>query len=271
MLDSNKVLLKLIERYDYGGAYALLQDMHLDDTDVAHLIMSCRYAINFDFQSARSCLTKCSQETKELPMYNQLYKGLLHLVDGDPNALFSEMMENVKIKLINDEYIDFLGRIYRFKEAVFKYMFVKKHIDKRKFSMKIEMMSKRYQLKLLRKKYKVFNSNLIYALTAYMGKYQNADYKMTEIVRIMNSDRMDQLIELRNESIVGHGFTGVSRDDIAKVYGNPYNVLDDFRQCLEMLDIELYRYKYSELNEFIVELASQLRSEPLYSSVAIFE
>ncbi len=62
---------------------------------------------------------------------------------------------------------------------------------------------------------------------------------------------MTELIELRNNSIVGHGFTGVSIDDIYKVYGNPYNVLDDFRDCLTSLDIKLNRYKYSQINDMI--------------------
>ncbi len=41
-----------------------------------------------------------------------------------------------------------------------------------------------------------------------------------EVARTLNSDKMTELIELRNNSIVGHGFTGVSIDDIYKVYGN---------------------------------------------------
>ncbi|MCK8060979.1 MULTISPECIES: hypothetical protein [unclassified Fusibacter] len=271
MLNDNEVLQNLLERYDYGGAYTLLVNMKLEHSDVAILTRSCRYAINFDFESARHILNKISDETKSMSEYAELNKNLLALIDGESEAVFSELMENLKIKLINDEYIDFLGRVYRFKEAVFKYMFVKKHIDRRKFTLKIDMMSKRSQLKVLRKKYKIFNNNIVYALTIYMNKYQKDDYKMMEIVKILNSERMTELIELRNESIVGHGFTGVSRTDIGRVYGNPYSVLDDFSACLEKLEIDLSRYKYSEINSFILKLASTVRTEVYYSDTAKFE
>jgi len=69
----------------------------------------------------------------------------------------------------------------------------------------------------------------------------------------MNSEKMNQLIELRHDSLIGHGFKGVSAEEIQKVYGNPYNVLDDFRTCLLSLGIEVQRYKYSIVNELISE------------------
>ena len=30
----------------------------------------------------------------------------------------------MKIQIVNEEYIDFLGRLYRLKEALFKYIFI---------------------------------------------------------------------------------------------------------------------------------------------------
>ena len=73
MLNANQVLLKLIERYDYGGAYTLLVNLGLEQTDLSHIIKSCRYAINFDFESARQALQLVSDHTK----VNQEYKALL--------------------------------------------------------------------------------------------------------------------------------------------------------------------------------------------------
>lgn len=261
MLNTNQVLLKLIERYDYGGAYTLLTNMGLDQTDIGHIIRSCRYAINFNFKDARGALMQVSEKTKRETEFKPLLESLKALENGEPKDMFSELMENIKIKLINEEYIDFLGRVYRFKEAIFKYIFVKKHIDRTKFSMNVMMMSKRYQLKVLRKQYKIFNGNLEYALTVYFNKYQREDYKVVEIVRILNSERMDALIELRNDSIVGHGFSGVGKDDLTRVYGNPYNVLDDFRSCLEKLDFSIYRYKYSYLNEWLIRKAGEIEEQ----------
>lgn len=253
MLKSYRVILKLIDRYDYVGALELLEELGYKDTVPAILMNSCRYASNFDFKKAQRILSQLPDETKNRRELRELHDNLTDLIDGDPNALFSELIENIKFRLVNEEYIDFLGRVYRFKEAIFKYMFLKKHFDRRRLSLNVEFVSKRNILKMLRSKYKIFNTNLVYGLTTYVQRFQRDEIKYQEVAKLLNSDKMNELIELRNDSIVGHGFMGVSRDEIYKAYGNPYNVLDDFRNCLEKLDIKLVRYKYSSINEVIVE------------------
>jgi len=112
-------------------------------------------------------------------------------------------------------------------------------------------MSKKRILKILRKKYKIFNSNLIYAISTYINKYLSHKKKYLDIVKLLNSEKMTSLIELRNSSIAGHGFRGVSREDITKAYGNPYNVIDDLKYCLKQADINIERYKYSIINDFL--------------------
>ncbi len=92
------------------------------------------------------------------------------LYDGDPNAMFSELLENIKFKIVNEEFIDFLSRVYRCKEAIFKYIFVKKHRNLKRFSLLIDIMQKRNILKILRKKYKIFNSNIVYGITTYINR-----------------------------------------------------------------------------------------------------
>lgn len=251
MLKSYTVILKLIDRYDYGGALEILEELGLKDSVPGIVMNSCRYAANFDFKTAQRILSKLPEDVKKTRDIIELHDNLAELIEGDPNALFSELLENIKFRLVNEEYIDFLGRVFRFKEAVFKYMFLKKHYDRKKLSLNVEFVSKRNILKMLRNKYKIFNANLVYGLTTYIQRFQRDESKFQEVARLLNSEKMNELIELRNGSIVGHGFMGVSRDEIYKAYGNPYNVLDDFRNCLEKLDIRLNRYKYSQINTFI--------------------
>lgn len=251
MIKSYNVIVKLIDRYDYGGALDILSEQGLEKTDVAILMDSCRYAINFDFKKANRILGDISPRLKDGNAIKKLSKNLRELYEGDPHAIFSELLENIKFQIVNEEFIDFLGRVYRCKEAIFKYIFVKKHLNLNRFSFLIDTMQKRSILKILRKKYKIFNSNLVYAITTYINRNLKNEPKYMEIAKILNSEKMNDLIELRNNSIVGHGFTGVSIDDIYRVYGNPYNVLDDFNECFNKLDISLNRYKYSQINEMI--------------------
>jgi hypothetical protein len=257
-LSDYKTIRQLTNRYDYGGALDLLKDLDLGETDVALIINSCRYAVNFDFKTAKFHLSNLPDHRKENSEVKMMIKNLELLIDGNPEAMFSELMENIKFQIVNEEFIDFLGRVYRFKEAILKYLFVKNHIGKNRFSLQTIHMEKREILKKLRKKYRIYNSNLMYGITTYIHRYLKNEYKYSEVEKILNSEHMKALLELRNDSIVGHGFKGVSVDDIYRYYGNPYNVLDDFDKCLKKLDIKLFRYKYSVINEYIESLLDEL-------------
>jgi len=253
MINSLTIIYKLIDRYDYGGALELMVEEGLEKTDAAILMDSCRYAINFDFKNAKRKLYVLEDDIKIKKEIQDMEKNLKELIKGSPEAMFSELLESIKFQIVNEEFIDFLGRVYRFKEAIFKYMFIRKHLNRTDFYLLSNLVSKRNILKILRKKHKIYNSNLVYALTTYFNRNQKDDYKYVEIIKTLNSEKMTALIELRNESVVGHGFVGVSVDEIYRHYGNPYNVLDDFRRCLELLDIKINRYKYANINTFIKE------------------
>lgn len=251
MIKSYNVIVKLIDRYDYGGALEILDEKKLKDTDAAIIIKSCKYAVNFDFKTAFSILKGLSDEKKNHKEIMKLTKNLKDLIHGDPKTIFSELIENIKFQLVNEEYIDFLGRVYRFKEAILKYIFVKNHLNRSKFSFLIDAMSKQRILKILRKKYKIYNTNLIYGISIYIDRYLSHKQSYVDVVRLLNSEKMVSLIALRNDSIVGHGFSGVSREDISKAYGNPYNVIDDFKHCLDLLDINVTKDKYIRINDLL--------------------
>lgn len=266
MIKSYGIIVKLIDRYDYGGALELMDEESLAGTVPAILADSCRYAINFDFSTAMQILNELPQEVRDDKPIHELTKNLRELIAGDPSAIFSELLENIKFQVVNEQFIDFLGRVYRCKEAIFKYIFVKKHLNINRFSFHIEVMQKRNILKILNKKYKIFNANLVYGISTYIQRNLRDEPRYIEIARVMNAQKMDDLIELRNSSIVGHGFTGVSIDDIYRVYGNPYNVLDDFKECLTKLDIRLNRYKYSIINDYIKEELHKLHVQGMTES-----
>lgn len=267
MVKDYDIILKLIQRYDYSGALEIMYDQGYDNTIAAILMDSCRYAVNFDFSTAKRLLNQLPKAYLMQDDVKWLKKNLQELIDGEIETMFSELLENILFKIVAQEYIDFLGRVNRCREAILKYMFVKKHINRSKFTFHVEVMQKRNIIKMLRKHYKIYNSNLVFGITTYVTHHMKVDYKYLEIIHILNSPKMGDLIELRNESIVGHGFVGVGKEEIYKVYGNPYWVIDDFKTCLSLLDLDLQTRKYDRINRLIAKELEVLRNtnQPIYN------
>lgn len=272
MIKGYDIILKLIQRYDYSGALEIMYDQGLDQTNAAILMDSCRYAVNFDFTTARRLLSTLSGGLNKDPEIKWLKNNLLELIDGEIEPMFSELVENILFKIVAQEYIDFLGRVNRCREAILKYMFVKKHINRSHFTFHVEVMQKRNIIKMLRKHYKIYNGNLVFGITTYVQHHMKVDYKYLEVVKILNAPKMGDLIELRNDSIVGHGFVGVGKEEIYKVYGNPYWVLDDFKTCLSLLDLDLQSRKYDRINRLIVKELEKHRAVngPIYTKSNIY-
>ena len=255
---SKNVLERLISRYDYGGVYEALEEYGLVDTDLAILANSTRYAVNFDFKTSDRILYDLSEALEENYLVKDLRSNLQSLIDGQPDALFSELLDSIRFQIKNEEYIDFLGRAYRFREAIFKYIFVRTATNRKSFSLHNRAMEKRNILRMLRKKYHINNGNLVYAIVDYIKKKCKDEYKINEVSKILTNDKLSNLVELRNSSIVGHGFIGVSIDDIYSVYGNPESVIEDFVKCLDYLGFITSDDKYKKLNHLMCELLEEL-------------
>lgn len=271
MTDQRQILIALLSRYDYGGVYNLLDGLNMANSNFAKLVKSCRQAVNFDFDGAIEAIYEMDKDMQAQRVVVDTLASLRDLKEGNVDALFSEMMANLKMQLINDEYIDFLGRVYRFKEAILKYIFIKHDSKRGHLTLNMEMMQKRYQLKRLRSKYKIYNNNICYGITTYFRKYAPDNYQAQQIIKILNSEKMDVLIELRNDSIVGHGFRGVSRAEIAKAFGNPDLVLEDFQTCLSLLKLRIDNQKYGRINDYLTTLANDVTLTHALSALVSFE
>ncbi len=243
-----------LSRYDYSGAYDLLKDSHEGLHSIVSILDGCRYAINFDFKTAFEAVRPLRKHINVDAYMDQWIDGVEDLAHGVPDMIFSELLENTRMQLHNEQYIDFVSRIYRLKEAILKYIFIRFHIQKSKISFSSEVLSKQSILKILRKKYKVFNPNLSYAITAYLQKYQDHDWKCNEIIHILSSDKMNALMDLRNASIAGHGFKGISRKDVMTIYGSTDQIMDDYMKILTKIEVHVERNKYDRLNDYLLEM-----------------
>ena len=75
-----------------------------------------------------------------------------------------------------------------------------------------------------------------------------------ETLEILNNDRLENLIRLRNESPVGHGFKGISKEEIESIYGSPMEVMRDLVKACELLDLGISSNKYDNINEMVIHM-----------------
>lgn len=245
---------EMMDSYSYYGVECILKRLGIDNGELFLLVSSCKYAVNFDFETALERVNKIPKQLRLRKDIKLIANNLMDLTDGDPEAIFCEFIENIKIKLVQEDYIDFLARIYRLKEALLKYIFVTTEFGKKDLSMLGHMVSKKNIMIVLRKKYKIYNPNLNMAINQYIAKNMGRKRRIKNVMTILNSYELEGLINLRHESPVGHGFRGVSRQDIEMVYGNPVYVMKDFIKVCEILDLEIKVNKYDSINETIKTL-----------------
>ncbi|RDY26068.1 hypothetical protein CHL78_015155 [Romboutsia weinsteinii] len=249
------VIYKFLQRYDYDAVLDVLEEAEIEDGDLYYLLESCKYSVNFDFDKALKSVNKMSERMIQKREIRNLITNLNNLKLGEPEDILSELIENIKIQIVNEEYIDFLGRLYRLKEALFKYIFVSTKESKNyKVCMHGYMVSKKNILYTLKKKYNIYNGNLIHAVTVYTNRHVKNTKRMEKVLNILNSERLENLIKIRNESPVGHGFKGVSKEDIEHIYGNPMEVTKDLVKACELLDIGIKMDKYDHINDIAIQL-----------------
>ncbi|MEG0843201.1 MAG: hypothetical protein RRZ84_04420 [Romboutsia sp.] len=249
------VISKFLERYSYDAVLDILKEAEIENTDLNLLIESCVYSINFDFKKSLHKVQGMSNQMLCRREIQKLITNLNNLIVGEPEDILSELIENMKIQIVNEEYIDFLGRLYRLKEALFKYIFVNSKESKTyKVYMYGHMVSKKNILYTLKKKYNIYNGNLIHGVTQYINKHVKKTKRMEKVMEILNGERLENLIKLRNDSPVGHGFKGVSKEDIEEIYSNPIEVTKDLVKVCELLDLGINMNKYDDINEIAIQL-----------------
>lgn len=123
-----------------------------------------------------------------------------------------------------------------------------------KVSMHGYMVSKKNILYTLKKKYNIYSGNLIKGVTQYINRHIKKTKRMEKVLEILNNDRLESLIRLRNESPVGHGFKGISKEKIEEIYGSPMEVMRDLVKACELLDLGISSNKYDDINEMAIHM-----------------
>lgn len=241
-------ILTLIDRFDYAGAYHLSCD-EAEGTALLYLLDISRSMVNFDFVSAQRILTE-KGDFFPLSFSAYLEQNLLDLIYGEPNATFSELLSNMYFQLEREEYIDLLGRLYRFNEGFLKFIFIKEH--QKVLSVFDNIFDEGRVVRILKKRYRIYNRNVIFALVEYIHKHSD-NPALKSCADFITDPKMKTLANLRNASIVGHGFEAVSYSDLLNAYGEPVNLLRDIEAIMQRGGLVIDRKKYNKINTFLIK------------------
>lgn len=238
----------LINRYDYSGAHELAQSLE-EERILLQLLDISKHMVNFDFRTAQKLLTDYG-DNFPLSFNARLEKNLIDLIYGEPSAIFSEHLANMYFQLKREEYIDLLGRLYRFNEAFLKYLFIKEH--QKVLSVYDEIFDEGRVNRILKKRYKIYNNNVIFSVVEYIYKYSKNDH-LKRCANFITSPKMKALADLRNSSIVGHGFEAVGYGDIKSSYGDPQELLKDVEEIMIKGGLEIDIKKYKHINGLLLK------------------
>ena len=250
LLESAKrdIVRQRLENYEYAAAAALLDDLGLKlQADVARLAL---YRLNFDFRRAKALTAALvARDMGAVRNYGlKVESELNRLLEKNLSHLILELYHNAAIKFRKEEYLDFLGRLFRFQEAVLRYIVetselaLQTNIDKdgRHFSTFQASVRRHQNLVdyLEQQTYKgdkldwaePYNPCLM-AILRYLAE-QGAQEKHGQRAEVLTRLReIEQLMPLRHKSPLGHGFEGVSLEAIhEKVVGfSPERLRDVLR------------------------------------------
>ena len=262
-------IMAYLKQYDYAAVIPLLEGLGMHDC--ACLVEVALARLNFNFDQAIKLLDGIiNRQYGEIRDFALSVKAdLERLSMGELNFLILELLHNARIKFIRGEYIDFLGRVHRFCEAILRYLVENKTIlgvytdidgDGRNFEKYNEsisqihglaefLKSKKYDAEPLN--YKQPNIPTLLAILEFVKQEQHP-YDLSFLYDQISL--LDNLSSLRNKSPLGHGFDGVSLEKIKeKVVGFCFEYLVEIVKRLGVVDVV---DPFEKVNEFVLKKIS---------------
>jgi hypothetical protein len=112
-----RVIARQVGDFNYAGALGSLEQSRLGTPLLLGLLRFGRFRLAFDFNRAFDALVAIEE-----PLRAELTREIAPLRQGRSSALLRELYYNALVKLAVCEYSDFLGRVFRFQEAVLRHV-----------------------------------------------------------------------------------------------------------------------------------------------------
>ena len=233
LLESSKreVIRRQLANYEYSVAAVLLDSLGLKlYADLARMAL---YRLNFDFQRAKVLATaligKDVGEVRDHALRVEV--ELKKLVGKDLSSLILELHHNATVKFCKGEYLDFLGRLFRFQEAVLRYLAeiselaLHTDIDKdgRHF-ITFQATVRKHPTLVEYLEQQIYGTEkldwgnpyipCLMVILSYLAEKGDVEKRSQRLELLNRLREIEELMQLRHKSPLGHGFDGVSLEAI---------------------------------------------------------
>jgi hypothetical protein len=286
-----------LQEGDFARAEALLRDLGAPPGLIALAAYAAR-RMEFDFEGAREALDQAMREG-DAATRDFIRQRLLHDLDpllgpGDPprrwEALLRELFWNARAAYRSGRYADFLGRVYRFQEALLRYLvetllglptdLAREVREETRRRWEEGIRGNPALLRFLEQQevegqpldWRQISRPTYKALLAFAIEKGGTDAEGRPLVPegergryqalLKQVNQLDPLVERRHRTIIGHDFVGVSEEDLRAAYapwreGKVDDPVEGLARILEMLRIDTRDDPYSAIADFIQRRLSE--------------
>jgi len=240
----------------YGSAAELAEKYYLLELKEILMLKAKEHRVLFDFEESVKVLRKAlngahgeerariKSEIEDIERIEEGLKGKERFSEEyflTYRALIKELVYNMKLKWEQGAYADFLGRLFRFEEAMLRYTFEKEfnvsteRDESKGYPVFKEFIESNNKLKRFLEESSIKpeepNRRTLFMILTFLKK-ENPDRKdIKETQEIIG--KIEKLADLRNKSILAHGFEGISKDRIKERYRG--DILSDIERVAELM------------------------------------
>lgn len=270
--------VSLLRSYNFAAARLLLEQQNVDEAMLA-LNDYARLRLVFDFETAREKLeTAVNRGQRTVRAFALSIRGDLdNLLAGNDLALLGEVFQNAHIAWENGRYVDFLGRAFRLQEAIMRYLVSElydgldtdikareafaAYIDERPH-LRDYMTAQTHNgnpLSYESPNRIVFLALIRQAMEKGVAGDPNTPLETAtkEQIRTIYPllERIERLGDLRNKTILAHGYQGASRRIILNKYAAETEPVADMKAACRALGTPLDD-PFQNVAEFLIDQLS---------------
>lgn len=323
--ESKKNIIKFINAQNYSAAEMLIKEFKdkfpdnniIIENVILNIVKAAASRIQFDFGIAKKAIEEViDNDCDSREIYEQFVNSIEELTSGNEEYLLNEVINNAEYQYNIGAYTDFLGRIFRIQEEIYKYILNDEGILKSDGKLKQKYLLENFpcleqEFKIKRIDTRTVDKLIerIYDNNSLIDQVFDTEEKCINTIKLcevdeeiaekfinakMDNPGMEKILEkiledsttkkdlfnycnlltelkqLRNKSILAHGYEGVSKDKIKEKLKNKLpndmsieqflkELIEKFKDAfnLEIYTDDFYK-KNGEFNKHLIKLIEEL-------------